>query len=314
MTSTNIAGAAVSDVDETALRALTRSEEKVGHYLVDPHFRSGQRLITASAAMARTFVVLKPDALAGRRVGAALDIIRANGFDVLAARTFRFSPLLTREVWRFQFNIASQDRADVVDLLLPSAESLLLVLRDTGWTGPDALPAACRLAGLKGSADPAARRPGDLRTVLRGPTTLFNFMHTADEPADVVRELALFDLVTGPPASTAAQLTAPMPESDLTAAIDRLYDVVPAHDLDAAASRRRLSRYPVRAVADAAGADDYPGWRAVLAAFPGGQPPADALWDLLSLATAEIDCNVPGLRPVIPTIGAAHWTAEGDRR
>jgi hypothetical protein len=294
----------LSDVDEDALRSMTRSADKVAHYALDPHYRRGQALIATADALATTFVVLKPDAVAGRRIDAVLDALDDHEFAVVHAATFRFSPLLTREIWRYQFNIASADRCDVVDLLLPSADSLLLVIRDSRRAAQ--LPAACRLAAAKGPADPALRRPNDLRTLLRSPTTLFNFVHTADEPADVVRELALLDLVTASGIPAAVRDARPMPEDELRAVVDRLYRELPAHDLDADRSRIRLSRSEHHAVARAAGSAG-PGWRAIMAAFPGGRVPADALWDVLSIATDEIDSNVTGLSPIIPTIDASHW-------
>ncbi|MBT0770050.1 hypothetical protein KIH74_14015 [Kineosporia sp. J2-2] len=297
----------LSDVDVAELRTLTRDREKAAQYRIDPHYRRGRQLIEPGDVWNTTFVVLKPDALAGRRVEAALRTVRGNGFTVVAATTLRFTPLLTREVWRYQFNIASRDRADVVDLLLPCADSLLLVLRDTRWCPGSALPAACRLAALKGPADPAARGPADLRTALRGPTTLFNFLHTADEPADVVRELALFDLVTPRPVTPAVGAGEPLPDQRVEELVSLLYQQVPAHDLDAAASRERLAAIRHPAVREGAG------WRALLDALTAGELPADALWDVLSVATAAIECNVPGLRPVIPTVGAERWTREDGR-
>ncbi|MET9628333.1 hypothetical protein ABZX92_12795 [Lentzea sp. NPDC006480] len=281
-----------SDVPGAVVAELTRSREKVAHYLVDPYFRAGLRRVDLSTVAGLTFVVLKPDAVAGRRLEPALEALRDNDFIVAGAWTFRFTPLLTREVWRYQFNIASWDRAAVVDLLLPSTDSLLLVLRDRTWT-PGAQPAASRLSALKGSADPARRRPDDLRSRLNGPTTLFNFLHTADEPADVVRELGLLELATG--LSILDSLTG---EADPSALVARLHDEVPAHDLDRERSWTRLAARP-----DYAGIARRRAWRELLEV----PPAAGALWDVLSVLTAEIDCNVPGLEPLVPTIGAAMW-------
>lgn len=303
----------LSDVDEQSLRRLTRSSEKVDQYLVDPHYRTGEQLISAADAKAATFVVLKPEAVAGRRIEMTLQALRDNGFVVVSAQIFRFTSLLFREIWRYQFNVATQDRIDVVDLILPSSESLLLILRDSRFREDDdsCLPASCRLAGLKGPADPAARKPGDLRSILRGPTTLFNFMHTADEPADVIRELAMLDLFTEAPATAAVRFTEPADPDRLAGLVDHLYRALPEHDLDATASRKRLASSGYDAVAELAAQPDCPGWRDLVNAFPGGRIPPDALWDVLSLATAQLQSNVPGLSPIIPTVGASSWTTVG---
>ncbi|WP_019633417.1 nucleoside-diphosphate kinase [Actinomadura atramentaria] len=311
---TALAPAAFSDTDPDVLARLTRAPDKARLYAVDPYTRLGLRRLPVETALRTTFVVCKPDAVAGRRIRPTLAALTDAGFAVAASFAFRFTPLLTREVWRYQFNIASWDRADVVDLLLPGGDSLLLLLADRRWTD-GALPAACRLAAMKGNADPAARGPGALRSLLRGPTTLFNFLHTADEPADVVRELALLETATGLPLLAAAT-SDPAPDGP-DALIARLEAAQPAHDLDAERSWRRLAdraAEPVAALARRRLAGDRSvGWRDLLAAT-GPRPPRDALWDLLSVATAEIECNVPGLAPVLPTVPAREWLAEGAAR
>ncbi|GII88866.1 hypothetical protein Ssi03_68560 [Sphaerisporangium siamense] len=311
---TTLADAALgaSDVPEEYCAALTRAAVKAELYRTDPYFRHGAFRTDVADALATTFVVAKPDAVAGRRVPPVLEFLDENGFAVVAAARFRFTPLLTREVWRYQFNIASWARAEVVDLLLPAGDSLLLTLRDTlpdTTRGP--LPAACRLAALKGAADPRSRRGDTLRTRLGGPTTLFNFVHTADEPADVVRELALLELATGAPVIATARRKDPVPDAELSAAVRALHDACPAHDLDARASLRRLAACPDEEVARLArralDGDPSADWSALLDLFPGRTPPAPLLWDVLSVATSQIESNVPGLSPQIPTVAAHTW-------
>ncbi|GII65318.1 hypothetical protein Skr01_54030 [Sphaerisporangium krabiense] len=305
-----------SDVPEEYCAALTRAAVKAELYRTDPYFRHGAFRTDVGDALATTFVVAKPDAVAGRRIPPVLEFLDENGFAVVAAARFRFTPLLTREVWRYQFNIASWARAEVVDLLLPAGDSLLLILRDTlpatlPATKRGPLPAACRLAALKGAADPRSRRGDNLRTRLGGPTTLFNFVHTADEPADVVRELALLELATGAPLIATARRTGPVPDAELSAAVQALHDACPAHDLDARASLRRLAACPDERVARLArralDGDPSAGWSALLDLFPGRTPPAPLLWDVLSVATGQIESNVPGLAPQIPTVAAHTW-------
>jgi hypothetical protein len=292
-----------TDVPPGLLDTLTRCPEKAEQYVLDPYFRHGARELAAEFVLPRTFVVLKPDAIAGRRLDVVIDLVRRNGFRIVAGTTFRFTPLLTREIWRYQFNIASADRAEIVDLLLPAGDSVLLIVEDDRYRA-GGLPAACRLSGLKGSADPGARRPDDLRSVLKGPTTLFNFIHTADEPADVVRELALLEVATG-------QRILRLGAVDETALVRRAYDSMPAHDLDERASWQRLGdsdNHAVAALAQLALAGDPAAdWSALLDLFPGRVPPAESLWDALSIATAQIASNVPGLTPIVPTVGPSLW-------
>jgi len=303
---------AETDVPAEFTDAVTVCPAKADAYRRDPHFRAGARAVLAAGTdrldgvLASTLLILKPDAVAGRRVRPVLDGLAAAGFTVAGFARFRFSPLLVRELWRYQFNIASADRADVVDLLLPAADSLALVLHDPRWT-PGALPAAYRLGDVKGPADPRLRKPEHLRARLAAPTTLFNFVHTADEPADLLREAALIDLAAGS-RLLAAALTSSPEVGDLARAVDALEADLPAHDLDEAAATARLldrARYAGLAL----GADGRLPWRAVWARCPDGRVPDSDRWDLLSLATAQIECNVPGLRPLLPTVKSVDWQA-----
>jgi hypothetical protein len=56
---------------------------------------------------------------------------------------------------------------------------------------PGAEPASVRLTRDKGPTDPARRHPGQLRHLLGGSSYLLNHVHTADDPADTVRELGV---------------------------------------------------------------------------------------------------------------------------
>lgn len=287
-----------SDVPANYAEQLTRSANKVSLYRDDPYFRYGHSMLPVDVALSHTFMVLKPDAIAGRRTGTVRAFLRQRGFSVVGFHRFRFSPLLTREIWRYQFNIASSARQEIVDLLLPASDSLLLVLRDDHWEA-GRLPAACRLASEKGAADPRERFGPSLRSMLNSPTTLFNFVHTADEPADVVRELGLLSVATG------HDITVKESQPDgLDEAVEQLHRLCREHDLDPVASRKRLGDYSAASRhIDASNMD----WSTLLDCFPQRIPPQDVLWDVLSIATSEIESNVPGLVPVLRTMGAIDW-------
>lgn len=188
-----------SAVDARALDSLTRDPRKAEAYRHDPYMREALASLAPAlgtdALHRHTFVVLKPDAVAGRRCAPVLGILRDLGWHPVAATTVRFDPLLVRELWRYQFNAASAQRIALVDPLLSSGPSLLVLLEDRGTDRE--LPASVRLTAAKGSAEPSAARSGDLRTRVGRVNGLLNFMHTADEPADVARELQLFSYQTG---------------------------------------------------------------------------------------------------------------------
>ncbi|MEU6326144.1 hypothetical protein ABZ851_02465 [Streptomyces sp. NPDC047049] len=305
-----------SAVAADALDALTADPDKRELYRYDTYAREGLDSFAAMGALERsrgvTFVALKPDAVAGRRCRQLLDVLYEEGWFPLAATPVRFDPLLTRELWRYQFNAASQQRIAVVDHLLGSGPSLLVLLGDA--RRPAWMPASVRLTAAKGSADPEAARGRDLRTRIGRVNGLFNFMHTADDPADVVRELQLFSYQTGwqwcrealtcdgpgqPPEPGSG------PAHDL---LPQLEAAIPQHDLDLALSLRRLERGTdawAELATTAAAPEHIGAWLAELARTP--LPYGSARWDVLSVVTGWIDCNEPGVAPLLPTSSAAAW-------
>ncbi|WP_369173394.1 hypothetical protein AB5J49_38005 [Streptomyces sp. R28] len=308
----------------TALNTLTADPAKREVYRYDTYAREGLRSFADVAELRRshdfTFVVLKPDAIAGRRCELILGILRDEGWLPAAATTIRFDPLLTRELWRYQFNAASAQRIDVVDHLLGSGPALLVLLYDT--RRPAWMPASVRLTAAKGSADPEAAQHSDLRTRIGRVNGLLNFIHTADDPADVIRELQLFSYQTGwdwcrgalsgsgPQAADWSQQTDPA-----HALLDTVHAAVPAHDLDVYAALSRLSEGTGRwaSLAQRAGTSAQVGeWLAELR--QGAMPDGAARWDVLTVATQWIDCNEHDVAPILPTSSAAAWRADTDER
>ncbi|MFF9393452.1 nucleoside-diphosphate kinase [Streptomyces griseoluteus] len=303
----------MSAVGPRTFDSLSADPRKRVAYRLDPYAREGLDLFRAPGDRAwlytTTFVVIKPDAVVGRRGGMILDILGEEGWLPIAARPFTFDPLLTREIWRYQFNAASRQRIAVVDHLLGSSPSLLVLLRDTSRA--DGLPASVRLTAAKGGADPSAARARDLRTRFGRVNGLFNFIHTADEPADVVRELRLFSYRTGTDWLRAARTATPSAAGEECPArtlLDGLEADAPAHDLDSA---RSVARLTVRddvwgSLAREHGSrDDVRRW---LSALEESELPAGtARWDVLSVLTDWIDCNEPGVTPLLATVSATDW-------
>ncbi|WP_405787180.1 nucleoside-diphosphate kinase [Streptomyces sp. NBC_00029] len=303
-------------IDARAMAPLTQDQRKADAYRHDPYMREGLRSLAAArdgeTLRRHTFVVLKPDAVAGRRCALILDVLRSRGWHPVAATAVRFDPLLVRELWRYQFNAASAQRIAVVDPLLSSGPALLVLLEDLDR--PDWLPASARLTAAKGSAEPSVARSTDLRTLIGRVNGLFNFMHTADEPADVVRELQLFSYQTGwswcagPLFGGSDDAAAPAVEVTLASLLAELEAAIPAHDLDVAASIGRLALLDgpwgdcARTRTDPARIDD---WLGILHVTP--LPPGPARWDVLTVLTSWIDCNEPGVLPLIATGTAEAW-------
>ncbi|MEU5274282.1 hypothetical protein AB0G77_38545 [Streptomyces hygroscopicus] len=312
-------------VDPWTMEPLATDPRKREVYRYDPYMREGlmsfSRMEALGSVRDHTFVVLKPDAIAGRRCGLILDTLAEEGWHPVAATTVLFSPLLTRELWRYQFNAASEQRIAVVDHLLGSGRSLLVLLEDANR--PAWLPASVRLTRAKGAADPTSAGRADLRTRIGRVNGLFNFMHTADDPADLIRETQLFSYQTGW-AWCAPQLAAPAlgdparratARAAVTAHLAGLESEIPAHDLDVTRSLARLAggRGPWADLAvEATDRARIGDWLEALRRTP--LPDGTARWDVLSVVTAWIECNEPGVTPFLPTGRADDWRTEGTYR
>jgi nucleoside diphosphate kinase len=174
---------------------LSRSEDKLALYAADTYFRESWEDLSevagaaaADVAAELATITLKPDALAGRVLRPTFRWLASEGFSLVTAEMLVFDRHTIRATWVYTWNVATRDRKDVVDILLGMSPSLVLVLR-----GPAGhIPPSTRLSERKGPAVPERRVPGQLRHGLGNYSTLLNFVHTADEPADLIRELGVY--------------------------------------------------------------------------------------------------------------------------
>lgn len=180
-------------------RGLSAMPKKRELYSKETYFRESWRdarqclgSLAVPQLQRTALLVLKPDAFFGRRAEAAIDFFRERRFVPIAWTEFRYTRCTMREDWRYQLNQLSTDRLELNERLLTCADSTLVLFHD-GDREP-ALPAAVRMQALKGNSLPELHQPHQLRSVLHSTNRLFKFVHTADEPADIVRELGvLFD-------------------------------------------------------------------------------------------------------------------------
>jgi hypothetical protein len=298
-------------------RALSESPRKLMYYSVDTYFRESWEDILeqwpdplASGLSRLASIVFKPEAVVGRRIEPALVYLRENGFRPVACVPFTYSRHTVREAWRYQFNIATRQRMAIVDLLETATESLFVMLLDDA--ADVASIGAPRLSALKGSSCevPASHH---LRTYLNMRSTLLNFVHTADDAADVVREIGVFF----GPAERRELVAEAMRCKDRTDHVlmnaQRLYDAYAAHDLSfehsivrarsscrmhasgedddgiLAEIERRLAQLEAGRRAD---------WQELFALFErlGG---AVDRWDRIVVGAAVTEPNLLGLRPLV---------------
>lgn len=176
---------------------LSLLPEKIRRYWDEVFFREAWRDVCEAAdeqalplVSEHAFILFKPDAFVGRAVLPALRHLEAQDFTAVAWETVFLDRHVTRWLWLYRFNVASIERVWLHDLINSAGPSLLVVLRDER-AGRDQVPATVRLTDYKGPSRPEHRRADQLRSILGVTDRLLNYMHTSDEPADLVRELGI---------------------------------------------------------------------------------------------------------------------------
>lgn len=224
---------------------LTHDPDKQRYHGTDSYFLEAyEQLSTLTPdpvrfAYEHAMLLMKPDAVASRSIERVLEWLREANFRIVAVRRLRMRRESVRAIWRYQLNRATPQRCLLADALCEQSDSLVILARPTE---PVDVPATVALSVNKGPADPARRRPGQLRARLGDFGFLLNLVHASDEPADLVRELGIL-LDHRERRVLIGQALANTDQHDQTAAIAReLYAAHPPHDLDFVASTRRLTR------------------------------------------------------------------------
>jgi nucleoside diphosphate kinase len=176
-------------------RWLSSSEFKRRLYGTDTYAIEGLEALKRALGEAaqdfcrqHAFLVVKPEAIVTRQLGTILAWLEQAGFRLVYASSFRFTPAMTRALWGYHWNAVTGAHRRAIDLLVGSGPSVAIVV---AAVEVDEVPATLRLVDLKGSADPARRRPGQLRYELGSFNRLLNHVHSPDEPIDLLRELAV---------------------------------------------------------------------------------------------------------------------------
>ena len=131
-------------------------------------------------------------------------------------------------------------------ILADMGDALLVVLRDDD---PErSVPASVRLQMMKGPSFPERQTSDHLRHVLGSWSRLLKFVHTPDEPADIIREIGIFL-----PPEQRRDLWMTMREGEhmdgamVAKMVEQIYADTPEHELDLNISKDRiLSRLHAR--------------------------------------------------------------------
>ncbi|WP_280434344.1 nucleoside-diphosphate kinase [Nocardia carnea] len=293
------------------LAALTPQREKVAAYLSDTYVLESVeqlarlRIDAGGFAVRHSLMLLKPEAIVGRAVDPALKWLSENGFRVVDAVTVAVDRHLVRALWYYAWNIASPERRRLADLLAAVSDCLLLVVS----AAHSDLPAPVRLAEATGPADPRHGQPGQLRHRLGQRNTLLSLVHTPDDPADVLRELAIyFGENQRAEVITRAYTGADRAESARELA-DALYARTPCRSFDPAVAVDRVLRDLDRAGAPVPAdfdAGDESACAGVLARALAAGRDIDP-WSAVVLGSRVLPMWAATGSPALPPVTAADW-------
>lgn len=306
---------------------LTTVDEKALAYEADRWFREGRDTFAAFIGEVDVFslatVTLKAEVVSSRQVAAAISFLEANEFEVAAARIIRFDASNVHQLWMYHWNVATPDRRTLAQDLLSIGSALFLVLVDRSY--PRLVPASVRISTLKGSAYPDRRKPDHLRSFLGAQGRMLTFVHTADEPIDVLREVGLlFNANQRRTLVRDAAARGPIDPDRIARLIASLYDRHPERSMDPDIAYEAL-RSLLEFAADRPGTpeseaaltalqileidQEQPGqlpWRRLrdhsLAAAPGMD-----LWNPILYATERVRHDQVGLEPVLRDGTEREW-------
>ncbi|NUS95595.1 MAG: nucleoside-diphosphate kinase, partial [Nocardia sp.] len=235
------------------LSTLAPAPDKTAAYLGDSYVLETveqlrrTRIDPVGFATRHSLLLLTPGGIVSRAVDPTLKWLSGNGFRVVDAAAVRLDRHLIRALWRYSWNDISPERRRLTDLLAGISEEMLLVV-----SGPDGeQPAPVRLARAAGPDDPRERRPGQLRHLLGQRNAVLDPVHLPGDPADVLRELAIyFPEKRRAEAISRAYTGADSAESARTLA-DGLYARTPCRSFDKTVALDRILRDLDRAGAPA---------------------------------------------------------------
>src|SRR5438105_1412054 len=178
------------------------------------------------------------------------------------------------------------------------------------------------LVEVLGEASAQLRVEGQLREALQPPNAVVNFVHVADEPADLVRELGIF-LARAERREQLARLREGLSgdvTTEVCAAIVDLERTYPAHDFDfeRTVARLELARPGPARVGDRLRRAAAPGgpklrWDSLCELL--GAPGEDVgVWDFVCVASSVLVEERPGSPELLPSAGLEEWRAAGAAR
>ncbi|WP_027160357.1 nucleoside-diphosphate kinase [Methylobacter luteus] len=135
-------------------------------------------------------LLAKPEAVESGKGIVIRDFLHNAGYQTLAIERLNIDAEKTHHLWRYAKGRYTDERFQLLVELMGAGPSVLFVVKHSQID--ERLPLSIRLTDLKGSTDPRERSGDCLRAVCGGMQSIFlNYIHTSDEPCDVVRELGI---------------------------------------------------------------------------------------------------------------------------
>lgn len=177
---------------------LSQNRGKIQIYESDPYYRDciddinnyfGDGVVHKLQNIAP--VIFRPDSIITRHCFTILDKILAYGYKPIYISPFEYCRFKVRECWKYQLNIATRDRIDVMDMILIGSPCLYVIFyKDFSGTGASATN---YLSKCKGPSLPEERMPQHLRySNESAQVSVFTYVHVSDEIIDIIREIGAF--------------------------------------------------------------------------------------------------------------------------
>ena len=250
-----------------------------------------------------TFILFKPDAAPPRAIEVAIDALGRQGFLPTFWKPFVFNRHTIRELWRYEFNLATLSRYCTIDALLTAGTSLFLALHASDLRGYPS--ASARLADFKGKSLLKDRTPGSLRAQIGARDGLLNYIHTPDESLDLIREVAvLFDRADRNAIWNALIAGTSTTRTDLAQTLDEeVYRGVEEHPLVLEYVIKKYRRFlPLISATQSLPSYPTPPSQSLAAEILDTLTERDvslSLWDRLTLLCVTTETKVPGIPPIL---------------
>ncbi len=287
-------------------QTLTRDWSHFSVYASEPYLR--ESIADADAVLGKYLqgftqryasILIKPDAIVGRRATLIWDYLRDHGFRIVQAMPFQFDRLMVRELWRYSMNISTNAKFALVDSIHAASQSIYLLLEDQT---PEcaAGSATVRLHHLKGSAFASERSRNSIRSVAKSPNEMLVLVHTPDEPLEMLREIGLlFDHENRKNLFESAlhmlDENVAQQREEIASIIAQIESSTPVHELDLKISTARLREH-FSTPPENLSPNEI--WERIIQTSWSSKD-STAFWDSIMVGSSVIDLSIAGMRKLI---------------